>query len=279
MTNPNEQIMQEPALQQNPPAPLPYQATRREKAIIAANLGGAILAVWMLFTVQYTIAFSMSFRFFWMLTICCILMTVCSRRQKKTGRGKTLLYILSSVCVSIIAFMIVSTALAQQPVMYRFRRFSYMSEFDLDNADTLLPEKLPAVHDDYLFHTELQRPEILRGVIRDTRAEIAMLCMHTDDAVIAEYEAKLEALHQTGEPNLKCSEDEVEITEQSCRKYCTDETEFRIAVQRETQSFPNWMYRCILEAGITDDLNHAVLYPNALINKETNLMIIWTNCR
>ncbi len=54
-----------------------------------------------------------------------------------------------------------------------------------------------------------------------------------------------------------------------------------------TQLFPHWMYEIVLQkGGFEEDLSHAVIYSRgddqkgitfhgALINKETNLLIVW----
>lgn len=207
--------------------------------------------------------------------LCGILLPVISRRRRKTGKGGLFLVMLRTVCCGMLGFLAVcgiltQTYFADNEALYPIRRFSFLNgTVTMPGNRTMLPEALPAVNSDYFFYTEPYAHP------RDREPQFeAFLFLHTDDATIREYEAMLAEKGSAAEPNLVCTEQKLAELR---KDYADADGEDLMCFQNLTQQFPTRIYRVLTERGILqEDLSHAVIYPNVLINKETNLLIIWT---
>ena len=245
-----------------------HAESKKTAANAAAGLFGCILTGIAAASVENFVIYL----FLPLVIICGVLLPLLSRSKKCIAAVTA--HLLRAAMAGMYGFLTVCTVvtqlkIGQNSLLYPLKRFSYLTgTVAMDSDRTLLPASLPAAHDDYFFSTKPTAHPMDGEPHRQ-----AFLFMHTDDETIRQYEALLAEKGYTGELNLKCSEERLEeLREDYADAYGEDVYCF----QEITQKFPNRIYRVLTENGVLhEDLSHAVIYPHVLINKETNLLIIW----
>lgn len=250
-------------------------ARRAENRKHAWNVCLGLLGCLVLGLASYNVESFSIYLFLPLVLLCGILLPVISRRRRKTGKGGLFLVMLRTVCCGMLGFLAVcgiltQTYFADNKALYPIRRFSFLNgTVTMPGNRTMLPEALPAVNSDYFFYTK----PYAHPLDGEPYFE-AFLFLHTDDATIRDYEARLAEKGYTAEPNLVCTEQRLAELQED---YADASGEDLMCFQNLTQQFPTRIYRILTERGVlNEDLSHAVIYPDVLINKETNLLIIWT---
>ncbi|MBR3418600.1 MAG: hypothetical protein IKG82_07920 [Oscillospiraceae bacterium] len=170
---------------------------------------------------------------------------------------------------------------SRTPLLYPVKRLvyakgvkSYQNIGAFCEHRCLLPEKLPAVHEDYRFYTD----QALHGP--DGPYPDAYLVFHTDTETLKQYAAKLEASREIKRQRYELTEDDLNNLD-----YFTDEQDRLAFKYRRLFNIPEEITgRMLRNSGITDDLSDADYYVPAdktnlgsgvLINYETGLFLAW----
>lgn len=269
------------------PPPARYvkpQISARRKRLKAVNIGCGVaipyLAIILGTTLNITLIAALPVMIFGLAVI-----PFFFKLNDDTGSCRIPLLISRVIGIGLLAVTLlappVCLGFSRTPLLYPVKRLvyakgvkSYQNIGAFCEHRCLLPEKLPAVHEDYWFLTD----QALHGP--DGPYPDACLVFHTDTETLKQYAAKLEASREIKRQRYELTEDDLNNLD-----YFTDEQDRLAFKYRRLFNIPEEITgRMLRNSGITDDLSNADYYVPAdktnlgsgvLINYETGLFLAW----
>ena len=189
-----------------------------------------------------------------------VVVPICYAIHRKTGKLKFLLFLTRFAACAITAVLLLSPfvypiifdMLAKKPATYPLARGLLIECIYADERSRfLLPQKLPDPHDN--LHFKSGAPYFANGGGRTN----TILCMHTDQAALSAYEAKLLQSNHFTCQDLPCTEEE--------RRYLPILSD---DYNKETEYNSGKMY------SVKDD-DERDCFGRAIINYDTGLLLIW----
>ncbi len=276
---------QQYSMPQPPPAryvqpPVPVRRKRMKSINIGCAASIPFLAILLGTTLNITLYAAIP-----VLILGLVLIPVFFRVNEDTGSCRIPLLISRVIGIGLLAVTLlappVCLGFSRTPLLYPVKRLvyakgvkSYQNIGAFCEHRCLLPEKLPAVHENYRFYTD----QALHGP--DGPYPDACLVFHTDTETLKQYAAKLEASREIERQRYELTEDDLNSLD-----YFTDETERLAFKYKRLFNIPEKITRNMLRnSAVTDDLSDADYYvpvdktnlgSGVLINYETGLFLAW----